>query len=69
MPVVQYSIETPGSFFCIVGPKMFEDMVRENVRWDYYHKRHRERWERRYNKPYPEVICSVGRFEGVRICR
>lgn len=31
----------------------------------YYHQKHVERWEKRYNKSYPHP--NIGQFDGVRI--
>lgn len=57
----------PGFWIGIVHPTIMSDIRRQAARADWYHRRHVERWERRYKKPYPKPIMTRGTFLGMSI--
>ncbi|KKL25833.1 hypothetical protein LCGC14_2401330 [marine sediment metagenome] len=55
-----------AAFIGIADMSAFQMLKRLSVRSNYYHEQHKLRWEKRYEKPYPESEGEIGTIEGVR---
>lgn len=58
--------DNAGWFIGIVSPSPAQDLRQVTARRAYYHRRHVERWMKRYGKSYPELDIKLGTFLGMR---
>lgn len=52
-------------YYWVMNPSAYADIVSINAREKWKEQSHRKRWELRYQKPYPEIICETGNFYGI----